>query len=201
MFKAKYIKPRQYAELMSLSMTTVYRHFKAGKICGYQDENTGTIYILNPEYESSQDREGVVLYARVSSSQNKDNLDRQLERLRLYAAAKGYRVVKEVKEIGSGLNDQRPKLENLLKDDSYERLIVEHKDRLTRFGFHYLEAFLNERGQEIEVINEVVNDKDDLMDDFVAIITSFTARLYGLKRSKRKTEAVIEALNDENHSD
>lgn len=79
-----------------------------------------------------------MLYARVSSSQNKDNLDSQTERLRQYATLSGYNVVKEVKEIGSGLNEDRKRLNTLLSKDlnSFDYIIVEHKDRLTRFGFN-----------------------------------------------------------------
>ena len=76
----------------------------------------------------------VAIYTRVSSSENKDNLDRQAERLEEYCMARGYRISKVVKEIGSGVNDNRKKLEKLVGDRSYNRLVVEHQDRLTRFS-------------------------------------------------------------------
>lgn len=79
------------------------------------------------------------------------------------------------------------------------RILVEHHDRLTRFGFQFLQEWMKERGCEIEVINKVTNDKEDLMKDFVSLVTSFTARLYGLRRSKRKTEQLIKALENENN--
>ena len=80
----------------------------------------------NPEHNK------VAIYARVSSNENKINLDSQAERLKQYAIAKGYTIVEVVKEVGSGVNDNRPKLLKLLEKDSYGTIIVEHKDRLTR---------------------------------------------------------------------
>ena len=132
----------------------------------------------------------------MSSNENKENAERQLERLRMYAMAKGYKIVKEVIEIASGLNDKRPKLEKLLQDNSYTILLVEHKDRLTRFGFHYIQVLLEKNNQKVEVVNEVVEEKQDLVEDLVAIVTSFCARLYGQRRTKCKTEQIIEVLND-----
>jgi len=125
-------------------------------------------------------------------------LNRQVERLLLYSNAKGYKVDKVVKEIGSGLNDKRPKLENLLLDRNIAIIVVEHKDRLSRFGLNYIEKLLEMQKRKIEIINNSETDKDDLMQDFVSIITSFTARLYGLRRSKRKTEKLILELEKEN---
>ena len=138
----------------------------------------------------------VAVYARVSSSEKKSNLQTQKDRLISYANAKGYKVDKVVTEIGSGLNDKRPKLEKLLTDKSIDIIIVEHKDRLARFGLNYIEKLLALDGRKIEIINPQENDRDDLMQDFVSIITSFCARLYGQRRSKRQTEKLIENLNN-----
>lgn len=200
-----YIKVSEYAERMSLHIRTVYRYYHSGKIQGYQDDVTGTIFILNPFKKGveSNVNNAVVLYARVSSSENKDNLEKQLDRLRLYANAKGYQVVKEIKEIGSGLNDNRAKLNNLLKNDldTFSILLVEHKDRLTRFGFNYIDILLKTHNKEIEVINLVDSDREDLVQDFISVITSFCAKVYGQRRSKRKTEALIKELEDESNKD
>ena len=200
-----YIKVSEYAERMSLHIRTVYRYYHSGKIQGYQDDVTGTIFILNPFKKGVESNlnNAVVLYARVSSSENKDNLEKQLDRLRLYANAKGYQVVKEIKEIGSGLNDNRAKLNNLLKNDLdiFSILLVEHKNRLTRFGFNYLDIMLNTHNKKIEVINLVDNDREDLVQDFISVITSFCARVYGQRRSKRKTEALIKELENESNKD
>lgn len=190
------MKLSQYAKQNSITYKTAFNHWKAGIIKGKQLP-TGTIVVFD-DYETSPENKGVILYARVSSSENKGNLDNQLERLKNYSSAKGYKVIKEVKEIGSGLNDQRKQLESILKRNDWNILVVEHKDRLARFGLNYIQVLLQQTGRSIEVINETDNSKDDLMQDFVSIITSFTARLYGLRRSKRKTEQIIKELNIEN---
>src|SRR2546429_9646638 len=78
---------------------------------------------------------------RVSEASHRENLERQAERLTHYCTVRGYQVVKLVKEVGSGVNDSRPKLLSLLRDPLITRLVVEHKDRLTRFGFRYIETF------------------------------------------------------------
>ena len=197
----EYIKASEYAKKMSLHIRTVYRYYHNGKIKGYQDKETGTIFILNPFKNKNEDNleNKVVLYARVSSNENKNNLESQLERLRLFAIAKGYQIVKKIKEVGSGLNDNRSKLNYLLEKElnEFKILLVEHKDRLTRFGFNYIDILLKSHNKQIEVINLVDSDKEDLIQDFVSVITSFCARIYGKRRSKRKTEKLIKELEDE----
>lgn len=200
----KYIKPSEYANMMSLSKKTVYVHFHNGLIPGYQDKNTGTIYLENPEFNQNNNRDDdltkVVLYARTSSSQNKQLIENQLDHLRQYAMSKGYTIVREIKEFGSGLDDNRRQLNSLFDDNSFDIIIVEHKDRLTRFGFNYLEHLFNNNNQKIEVINYVDNADEDIIDDFTSIITSFCARIYGKRRSKLKSTKMIGELN-ENNSD
>ena len=151
------IKVSTYAQKVGLSSQAVRSYFHAGMISGIQLD-TGTILLDDPDEGLAQDK-GVALYSRVSSSQNRDNLIRQQQRLRDYASAKGYKVSYDVTEIGSGLNDSRGKLLQLL-DKEWDILIVEHKDRLTRFGFTYLQKIAELKGAKIEVIN-TVEDKDD----------------------------------------
>lgn len=140
-----------------------------------------------------------VVYARVSSSeQRKTNLETQVERLTQFAIANGWVVDKVIKEVGSGLNDDRKKLTDLLRSDvKIDRIIVEHKDRLTRFGFNYLQILADKLGFEIIVVNPTMTDNEDLMQDFASIITSFCARLYSRRRAKRQTEKIIQSLNQE----
>ncbi len=136
------------------------------------------------------------IYTRVSATENKNNLDGQAKRLTDYCAAKGYPIAAIIKEIGSGVNDSRPKLLKLIIDPTIALIVVEHKDRLTRFGFNYIEQLLKMNGRRIEVINLAENGKEDLVQDFVSIVTSFCARLYGQRRSKRKTERIIAELTN-----
>jgi putative resolvase len=134
------------------------------------------------------------VYARVSSSENRDNLATQAERLTAYCMAKGYQVQQVVKEVGSGVNDSRPKFLSLLADASVTRIVVEHKDRATRFGFRYLETLLQQQHRQIEVVNLAADGQEDLLQDLVAVVYSFCARLYGQRRAKRKTERITAEL-------
>lgn len=85
----------------------------------------------------------------------------------------------------------------MLKDPAIKRIVVSHRDRLTRFGFHYLEILAEIEGFEIVVNKTLDNDKNDLMSDFTAIITSFCARLYSKRRQKRKQEQLKKLLIDD----
>ncbi len=136
----------------------------------------------------------VAVYARVSNSENKKNLETQAERLTSWCNAQGWSVAKVIKECGSGINDQRPKFLALLTDPKISQIVVEHKDRASRFGVAYIQTLLAMQGRELVIVNTADTAEDDLMGDFVAIITSFCARLYGRRRAKRKTEQVLAAL-------
>lgn len=146
--------------------------------------------------ETARKSESVAIYARVSSSENKSNLETQKERLISYCNARGYQVSKVVVECASGLNDRRPKLEKLLLDEDITKIVVEHKDRLTRFGFNYIEKLLHRCSVQLEVVNTADGEKEDLIQDFVSVITSFSARIYGQRRSKRKTEKLVKELEN-----
>jgi predicted site-specific integrase-resolvase len=187
-------KISQYAKKYNVTVRTVWNWIKNNKI---SIERTSTNRILIVENENKQINDSVAIYARVSSSENKDNLTRQRERLENYCAAKGYKVLRVVEEVGSGLNDNRKKLESLLVDESIKKIVVEHSDRFSRFGMNYINKLMKMQGREIEIINEQNNNRDDLMQDFVSIITSFCARLYGQRRNKRRTEKIIEELSKE----
>jgi predicted site-specific integrase-resolvase len=110
-------------------------------------------------------------------------------------------VTKVVKEVGSGINDGRPKLLALLADQSIGLLVVEHKDRLTRFGFRYLDTLLKNQGRAIEVVNQAENGTEDLLADLTAIVYAFCARLYGQRRAKGKTEVIVRELEAKGESD
>ena len=187
------MKLSDYAKQQGVRYETAWRWFLDGKIKG---RRIGAHTILvEEEVERSAPRAArVAIYARVSEASNKSNLESQAERLVAYCAAKGYQVAKVVKEIGSGVNDSRPKLLALLEDQSLTLIVVEHKDRLTRFGFRYLETLLRGQGRAIEVINLAENGTEDLLADLTSIIYSFCARLYGKQSAKRKTETIVKEL-------
>jgi len=180
-----------WAKKQGITYRAAWNMFNKGLIERSYKLPTGTIIVPEPEECVEQK---VAIYARVSSSENKDNLDRQAERLVSYCNARGWRVDSVIKETGSGLNDKRRKLEKILRDKTITKIVVEHKDRFSRFGVNYIELLLSMQRRELVIINPVSNDRDDLMQDFVSIITSFTARLYGLRRNKRRTEKLINEL-------
>ena len=192
------MKISDYAEQHGIAYHTAWRHFHKGLIPGYQDPVTKTIYIEKPLEKNPGKSNRAALYARVSSTSNKASLDGQLERMKLYAAAKGYRITSENTEIASGLNENRKTLWKILNDDNWDVLIVEHKDRLTRFGFSYINALIEEKDRKLEVINETEpkGKTEEIMEDFVAIVTSFCSRIYGSQR-KKKTEKIIEVINEQ----
>ena len=183
-------KISEYAKLNHVQYRTVWNWINKGKV-KIERTKTGRVLIVVDEPVKDQT---VAVYARVSSSENKDNLERQAQRLIDYANAKGYKVEKVVKEIGSGLNDNRPKLQSLLADKSINLILVEHKDRLTRFGFNYIQTLLANSNRTVEVVNNLESPKEDLIADFTSVITSFCAKIYGQRRSKRKTEQLIKDL-------
>jgi len=181
------MKLSQYAKKMGVTYKTAWRWDKAGQLDAYQ---TPTGMVVVREHQTEKPGTGrIALYARVSSVDQKSDLDRQMHRLRDYAAAKGYQVAKEVTEIASGMNDSRPKFLKLLADPSIGTILVEHKDRGTRFGWNYLTTLMQVQGRCIESVfpNETT---DELVSDFVSIITSMAARLYGRRGSRRKAERI-----------
>ena len=196
------MKLSEYARRIGVKRHTAYRWFKRGEISNAVQLPSGTIYVPDDIFETDmKSKQGLtVVYARVSSSeQRKTNLETQSERLTQFAIANGWVVDKVIKEVGSGLNDERKKLVDLLlSDEPIARIIVEHRDRLTRFGFNYLEILAKKQGFEIIVVNPTVTDQEDLMQDFASIITSFCARLYSRRRAKRRTEEIIQTLQKGN---
>jgi predicted site-specific integrase-resolvase len=196
------MKLSSYAKKLGIHYNTAYRMFKRGQIAGYQLP-TGTVIIEEPVAQSviSEPRpQFVAVYARVSSSENKQNLDTQAERLISWCNAQGWSVGKVVKECGSGVNDQRPKFLALLANPTIRRIVVEQKERASRFGVAYIQTLLALQERELVIVNTADTAEDDLMGDFVAIITSFAARLYGRRRAKRKTEQVLAALQQDGPS-
>ncbi|HET8905724.1 MAG TPA: IS607 family transposase [Ktedonobacterales bacterium] len=178
------MKLSDYAKQVGVTYQTAYQWWKAGQLDAYQLP-TGTIIVR----EAKPSATGVALYARVSSADQKADVTRQMQRLRDYAAARGYQVVAEVTEIASGLNDERPKLTKLLTDAKVGVIVVEHRDRLTRFGYGYIAALLEHEGRRVEAIYPS-DTGNDLVDDFVAVITSMAAHIYGRRNAKRRAAQI-----------
>jgi putative resolvase len=194
MCETSLMKLSQYAKQQGISYRTALRWWRAGQIKGYQAP-TGTIIVTAGEKPASTEK--VAIYARVSSAEHKENLERQAERLMQYCTVRGYQITQVVKEIGSSVNESRPKFLSLLKDTSITRIVVEHKDRATRFGFRYLEVLLETQGRTIEVVNLAENEKEDLIGDLASIVYSLCALIVGQRRAKRQTERLVQELQAE----
>lgn len=131
------------------------------------------------------------IYIRVSShdQKKKGDLERQKGRVLEYCVNKNYQVAHILEEIGSGMYDNRCKLKQLFKliiGKQIDRVIIEHKDRLTRFNFGIYESFLNSHGVEIEWIEDVLpkSHEAELVEDLINLMSSFSARVYGRRSAK-----------------
>lgn len=188
------MKLSQYAKSIGVTYRTVWNMYTSGKLPNAYKLPTGTIILPDLPNTTPKLIKEVCIYARVSSNKNKINLESQAKRLEDYCLANGWKIKKVIKEIASGINDNRPQLNNIIKSiKEYDYVVIEHKDRLTRLGFNYFEQFCPNK---FHVVNETKDKTEDLMQDLVSIITSFCARLYGQRKGKRKTEKIIKELND-----
>jgi predicted site-specific integrase-resolvase len=176
---------------MNVSSKTALRWWRAGRLDAYQLD-TGTIIVRDPLPETLSPK-GIACYARVATQGQKADLDRQVERLKTSAASRGYQVTKMVQEIASGMNDSRPKLLKLVTDPQIGKIVVEHRDRLTRFGCVYIEQLFAMQGRCLEVLFPT-DTKYDLVDDFLAVITRMASRIYGRRYSKERAEKMKQCV-------
>lgn len=176
------MKLSEWCKIQGICYKTGWNWYNSGKLPveSYQTKS-GTI-IVNIYKPVKQQIKECVIYCRVNSHDKKEDLERQLLRCTEFAIKNGFIIKESFKEIGSGMNDNRTKLLKVL-NLSLPYIIVENKDRLTRFGFNYIKTLYKRLGTEIIVINNTEDDKQDLMKDLISIITSFCGRLYGLRRS------------------
>ncbi len=187
------MKLADWARQKGVCYHTAYRLYRSGKFpLPTEQLPTGTI-LVHPSAPEISRQPQAALYARVSSNDQKPDLKRQLQRLRDYAAANGLQVVKELTEIGSGLNGHRKKLLHLLADPTIPIILVEHKDRLTRFGYEYIAMTLKASKRELRVLN-ATECTDDLVQDMIDVLTSFCARLYGRRSARNRAKKALETL-------
>lgn len=186
------MKLSEWAKKQGISYMTAWRWCKNGKMpCKITQTDTGTIIVH--ESKSENKATNVIIYARVSSYDRKDGLDGQVHRCIAFANENGLEVNRVYKEIASGMNDKRNKLMKLL-DSEPTHIIIEHKDRLTRFGFNYIEKLLSKQNCKILVLNRDSEDETDLIKDMISIITSFCCRLYGLRRGNNKAKKIKQEI-------
>ena len=186
------MKLSNWARQEGIQYKTAYHWFKNGILpVPARQLPTGTILV----YPDSPENRGAALYARVSSSDQKSDRDRPIARLSPYAAEHEMRVLTVIGEGGSGLNGHRPRLPSVLRDPKSGTILVEHRDRLARFGSEYIEAALAATGRSVVVVDpEEV--KDDLVQDMIDVLTSMCARLYDRRSARNRAEKALQAASE-----
>jgi len=186
------MKLADYAKLQGISYRTAWNQHKSGKL-GVPSKQlpTGTIIVDIPNKPQK-----VIVYARVSSHDQKKDLLPQVERCMKHLRKLNISVNDVVTEIGSGMNGKRRKLLNILSDPEVTHVVVEHRDRFMRFGSEFVEAALSSKGAKLIVVDDSELD-DDLVQDMVSVLTSFCARLYGKRSATNRAKKMLEAANGE----
>ncbi len=179
---------------MGVNRHTAYRWFREGTL-PVPAERVGRL-ILVKTTTTAASAAGVVVYARVSSHDQRWDLDRQVARVTAWATEHGLEVRQVVCEVGSGLNGKRPKLRRVLSDPDARVLVVEHRDRLARFGVEHLEAALSAQGRRI-VVADPGETTDDLVRDMIEVLTSMCARLYGRRGARNRAMRALTAAKRE----
>jgi putative resolvase len=183
------VKLSEWARQQGVSYQTAWRWVKDGKMPAPVFQAPSGTWIVE---ETTAASGRVVAYCRVSSADQRGDLDRQAIRVVEGANAAGLAVGEVVKEIGSGLNGKRGKLHRILADPSAAVIVVEHRDRLARFGIEHLESALAATGRKLVILNPD-ETTDDLVRDMTEVLTSMCARLYGRRSAKRRAELAVSA--------
>jgi putative resolvase len=176
---------KEWAIAQGVHPQTAYKWFREGMLPVPARRVGPRTILVNPDAAVASKTEGVGLYARVSSHDQKADLDRQTARLAAWAASAGHRVLRTEAEVGSAMNGARTKIRRLLADPEVTVIVVEHRDRLGRMNTELVEAALSAHGRRLVVLDsgEVT---DDLVRDMVEVLTSFCARLYGRRGARNR---------------
>jgi excisionase family DNA binding protein len=190
------LRPKEVCQRLGISYSTLSRWVSEGRIKAIR--TAGNKYRI-PEHEVKRIAEGIpttkeirtIIYTRVSSSDQKNDLEKQIKYLTEYCTSKNYKIIDVLSDIASGLKTDRRGLQKLLNyvtNMQVDVVIVTYRDRLTRFGFEYLEHFFKQYGVKIEAaFNEEPKDAhQELIEDLTEIITSFANKLYGMRSHKKK---------------
>jgi putative resolvase len=183
----------EWAKAQGVHPHTAYRWFREGTLPVPATRVGSRTILVNVEACTALEMVGGVgLYARVSSHDQKPDLERQVARLSQWAAHAGHRVVRVESEVGSGMNGARSKARRLLADPDVVTVVVEHRDRLGRMNTELIEAALSASGRRLVVV-DAGEVEDDLVRDMVEVLTSFCARLYGRRSAKNRARKALEA--------
>lgn len=187
-----------WAERNGVARVTAYRWFHAG-LLPVPARKAGRLILVDDQPADRSRRARTAVYARVSSADQKPDLDRQVARVTAWATTEQIAVDKVVTEVGSALNGRRRKFLALLRDPSVKRIVVEHRDRFCRFGSEYVEAALAAQGRELVVVDSAEVD-DDLVRDMTEILTSMCARLYGKRAAQNRAKRALAAAAEESEA-
>lgn len=175
----------EWARAQGVHPQTAYRWFREGTLPVPAVRVNERTVLVSPDVPVGSSAAAFGLYARVSSHDQKADLDRQLARLTGWAAEAGGVVVRVESEVGSGMNGSRAKVRRLLADPKVTVVVVEHRDRLGRMNTELVEAALAAHGRRLVVLDDGEVD-DDLVRDMVEVLTSFCARLYGRRSARNR---------------
>lgn len=207
---SKHYKPKEFAELLNVSVITLQRWDNEGKLNAFRTPTNRRYYTYEQYLEyigvhKETDDRKIVIYTRVSTSNQKDDLKNQVEFLRQYANAKGIIVDEVIEDYGSGLNYNRKKWNRLIDScmtNEISTIIITHKDRFIRFGYDWFERFLAKFNVDIIVVNnESLSPQEELVQDIISILHIFSCRIYGLRKYKKKIgedEEVEKSIQDRN---
>ena len=182
---------REWALSQGVHPQTAYKWFREGKLPVPARKMGKLILVGDLADRPAQHRGRTVVYARVSSAEQKPDLDRQVARVISWGTEHGYEIGQVVTEVGSALNGKRRKFLALLEDSSATVVLVEHRDRFARFGAEYVSAALGAAGRQLVVVDDAEVD-DDLVRDMTEILTSMCARLYGKRAAANRARRAVE---------
>lgn len=194
---------QKVAEILDTHVETLRRWDYDGKLSAVRTPGGHRRYrqsdvdaFMGNASEKSSDEERIAVYCRVSSHEQKQkgDLERQIGRVSTHCSQKQYKVVSVLQEVGSGMSDTRPKLQALFKlvdDGQINRVVVEHKDRLCRFNFGFLEVYFASHGVVIEWVDDVLGKgyEEELVEDILSLMSSFSARIYGKRSAENRKKA------------
>ena len=183
---------REWALSQGIHPQTAYKWYRAGKL-PIPARKVGQLILVGDLESQPSAFKSAVIYARVSSADQKPDLDRQVARVLSWATERGYSINRVVTEFGSALDGHRRKFVSLLKDPKVDTILVEHRDRFCRFGAEYIEAALEAQSRKLVVVDPAEVD-DDLVSDVTELLTSLCARLYGRRSAADKVQRAIEAV-------
>ena len=203
-------KPKDFAELLGVSVKTLQRWDRDG-ILKANRTPTDRRYYTYDQYlqfkgiQTENDIRDVVIYARVSTKNQKDDLQNQVEFLKQFCNAKGIIVNQCIEDFGSGLNYNRKKWNKLLEEvmeNKIKTIIISGKDRFIRFGYDWFEKFCEKFNTEIIIVNnEEFSPNEELVQDIISILHVFSCRLYGLRKYKnqiKEDEEIAKELQNGN---